>query len=37
MIFPFLFIVAHIEFYLIVRIDFLNVIQYKTLNIRLDL
>jgi hypothetical protein len=37
MTFPFFFIVAHIEFYFIVRIAFLNVVHYKTLNTRLDL
>jgi hypothetical protein len=37
MTFPFFFIVAHIEFYFIICIAFLNVVYYKTLNIRLDL
>jgi hypothetical protein len=35
--FPFFFIVAHIEFYFIVRIAFLTVVHNKTLNTRLDL
>jgi hypothetical protein len=35
--FPFFFIIAHIEIYFIVRIDFLNGVHYKTLNTRLDL
>jgi hypothetical protein len=37
MTFPFFFIIAHIEIYFIVRTAFLNVVHYKTLNIRLDL
>jgi hypothetical protein len=37
MTFPFFFIVAHIEFYFIVSIAILNVVQDKTLNTRLDL
>jgi hypothetical protein len=34
---PFFFIIAHIEIYFIIHIAFLNVVHYKTLNIRLDL
>jgi hypothetical protein len=37
MIFSFFFIITHIEMYFIVRITFLNVVHYKTLNIMLDL
>jgi hypothetical protein len=37
MTFPFFFIIAHIEINFIIRIAFLNVVYYKTLNIRLDL
>jgi hypothetical protein len=37
MTFPFFFIVTHIEFYFIVDIAFLNVVQYKTLNTMSDL
>jgi hypothetical protein len=37
MTFLFFFIVAHIEFYFIVCIAFLNTVHYKTLTIRLDL
>jgi hypothetical protein len=37
MTFPFFFIITHIEIYFIVRIAFLNVVHYKTLNTRLDL
>jgi hypothetical protein len=37
MTFPFFIINAHIEIYFIVRIDFLDVVHYKTLNIRLDI
>jgi hypothetical protein len=37
MTFPFFFIIAHIEIYVIVRIAFLNVVHYKSLNTRLDL
>jgi hypothetical protein len=35
--FAFFFIIAHIEIYFIIRIAFLNVVHYKTLNTRLDL
>jgi hypothetical protein len=35
--FTFFFIIAHIEIYFIVRIAFLNVVHYKTLNTKLDL
>jgi hypothetical protein len=37
MTFLFFFIIAHIEIYFIVRIAFLNVVHYKTLNTRLHL
>jgi hypothetical protein len=37
MTFPFFFIIAHIKFYFIIRIAFWNVVDYKTLNTRLDL
>jgi hypothetical protein len=36
MTFPF-FIIAHIEIYFVIRIAFLNVVHYKTINIRLDI
>jgi hypothetical protein len=37
MTFSFFIINAHIEIYFIIRIAFLDVVHYKTLNIRLDI
>jgi hypothetical protein len=37
MVFTFFIINAHIEIYFNVRIAFLNVVHYKTLNTRLDI
>jgi hypothetical protein len=37
MTFPFFIINAHMELYLNVRIAFLDIVHYKTLNTRLDI
>jgi hypothetical protein len=37
MTFPFFIFNAHIEIYFIVRIAFLDVVHYKTLNTMLDI